>query len=321
MLAGLLEEGGTVFFDESLPASVPGMFDLSEREQQMELLKGKDCFNKRVGNAATLLDSVGICSEKSLAGKGFHFFKMKYSHEDWYMIFNCSTESIDEWADLQAGGKSFVFYFPEDGKITLAGRKKNAVRIQLEPERAVFIRCTSANVDAPRHVYIENDAEEIEVKGTWKISFTEGGPVFPGDISTEVLKTWTEMGDAETRRFAGTARYSVEFEWNEDSSSGLLDLGEVKDCARVKLNGKDLGTLLGPAYRIGVNNLKQGNNLLEVEVTNKAANRIRDMDYRGVEWKRFYDINFVNINYETFDASGWEVAEAGLTTPVRITPQ
>jgi hypothetical protein len=29
----------------------------------------------------------------------------------------------------------------------------------------------------------------------------------------------------------------------------LFDLGEVKDCARVKLNGKDFGTLLGPTLK------------------------------------------------------------------------
>jgi len=57
-----------------------------------------------------------------------------------------------------------------------------------------------------------------------------------------------------------------------------------------------------------------------VEVTNVAANRIRDLDQRGVEWKKFYDINFVNIDYETFDASKWKVMPAGLTGQVFITP-
>jgi hypothetical protein len=100
----------------------------------------------------------------------------------------------------------------------------------------------------------------------------------------------------------------------------LLNLGEVKDCARVKLNGKDFGTLLGPTFKVKVDNLQPGKNLLEVEVTNIAANRIRDLDIRGVNWKKFHDINFVNIEYQPFDASGWVVKEAGLIGKVEILP-
>jgi hypothetical protein len=66
--------------------------------------------------------------------------------------------------------------------------------------------------------------------------------------------------------------------------------------------------------------LVAGNNRLVVEITNVAANRIRDLDRRGVEWKIFKDINFVDIQYKPFDASRWPVREAGLLGPVTLTP-
>ena len=100
----------------------------------------------------------------------------------------------------------------------------------------------------------------------------------------------------------------------------MLEFENVKDCARVRLNGKTLGTLLGPAFAVRADNLKTGKNLLEVEVTNVAANRIRDLDIRGVNWKKFYDINFISIESSVFDASGWDVKEAGLWGKVKITP-
>jgi hypothetical protein len=56
-----------------------------------------------------------------------------------------------------------------------------------------------------------------------------------------------------------------------------------------------------------------------VEVTNVAANRIRDLDINKIEWRKFYDINLVNIDYEPFDASGWEIRDAGLLGPVTLT--
>jgi len=39
---------------------------------------------------------------------------------------------------------------------------------------------------------------------------------------------------------------------------------------------------------------------------------------RGVNWKKFYDINFISIEYAPFDASSWEIREAGLIGPVRL---
>jgi hypothetical protein len=64
-----------------------------------------------------------------------------------------------------------------------------------------------------------------------------------------------------------------------------------------------------------------GDNQIEIEVANLQANRIRWMDQQGKVWRNFHEINFVNINYQPFDASGWEVMPSGLTGPVRLLKQ
>jgi hypothetical protein len=46
-----------------------------------------------------------------------------------------------------------------------------------------------------------------------------------------------------------------------------------------------------------------------------AADRIRDYDFHGMNWKNFPDINFVNMQYWPFDASGWKIWDAGITGP------
>ena len=134
------------------------------------------------------------------------------------------------------------------------------------------------------------------------------------------LVSWTVRGDHEAERYAGTVRYKTEFVWEADTKKAVLNLGRVKDCARITLNGKTIGTTLGPVFKINVNNLVKGKNTLLVDVTNVAANRIRDLDRRGVVWRKFYDINLVNLNYEEFDSSDWQVREAGLLGPVSLTP-
>lgn len=90
--------------------------------------------------------------------------------------------------------------------------------------------------------------------------------------------------------------------------------------ARVRLNGADLGSVIVPFTMIEASRLNLSGNVLEVEVSNVSANRIRDLDRRGVEWRRFYDINFANIDYKPFDASDWPVRESGLFGPVRLWP-
>jgi hypothetical protein len=87
----------------------------------------------------------------------------------------------------------------------------------------------------------------------------------------------------------------------------------------VKLNGKDFGTLIVSPFRIHVDNVLPAGNRLEVEVTGVAANRIRDLDRRGVPWKNFKDINVVNVDYHPFNAADWPLTDCGLLGPVTLT--
>lgn len=317
MLKKISEEKGKVYFDKKLPESVPGMVDLKRRENVLEQLK--TALNKNVASQIlTELSQDGINGEESILSNGFQFIKMKHGNENWYLVFNCGTEMLDRKIALNSKSGNYVAFNPMNGEISKLKKEGNMVRLQLEPEQAIFISCTNEPADVTPFLYENSSAETIAVNGFWKIEFIAGGPVFPGNISTKNLKSWTEMGDTETTRFAGTAAYKTEFFWEDETKTAVLNLGKVKDCARIKLNGKDCGVLLGPAYKLRVDNLKHGQNTLEVEVTNVAANRIRDLDIRGVNWKKFHDINFVNIDYEPFDASGWEIKEAGLLGPVTL---
>jgi hypothetical protein len=123
------------------------------------------------------------------------------------------------------------------------------------------------------------------------------------------------------QRFAGAALYTLKFDApSPRSGHWRLDLGNVCQSARVRLNGRDCGTLFTPPFQTIIGELKTTANLLEVEVANVSANRIRDLDRRGVEWKNYHDINFVNLDYHPFDASDWPLTDSGLLGPVTLTP-
>ncbi|MCD6287703.1 MAG: hypothetical protein J7M12_01170 [Candidatus Hydrogenedentes bacterium] len=154
------------------------------------------------------------------------------------------------------------------------------------------------------------------------MTFIDGEPKLPAAFTTSDLKSWTELGGKEAQRFAGTARYTIDFNLPAaQSDNWVIDLGEVRESARVYINGKLAAALWSVPYRALVGRyLKPGHNQLEIEVTNLSANRIRDLDIRNVKWQIFHDINFVNHNYKKFDASKWPLTPSGLIGPVRLLP-
>ena len=102
----------------------------------------------------------------------------------------------------------------------------------------------------------------------------------------------------------------------------LLDLGDVRESARVRLNGRDAGALVAIPFRTRVGAyLKTGENTLQIEVTNLSANRIRDLELRKVDWKIMKDANIVSVGYQTFDPTRWPLEKSGLLGPVKLLPQ
>src|SRR5262249_35813757 len=126
----------------------------------------------------------------------------------------------------------------------------------------------------------------------------------------------------EYQRFSGTACYTTEFENPKGSADDWrLDLGQVCESARVKLNGQPVGALWCPPYEVSIGAfLRPGTNRLEVAVTNLAANRVRDLDRGKSGWKYFYDLNVVGRDYRPLDAANWPLLDSGLLGPVTLKP-
>jgi hypothetical protein len=101
-----------------------------------------------------------------------------------------------------------------------------------------------------------------------------GGPV---SAQFDALVSWPDRSEPGIRYFSGTAIYRKEFEVPAGSSnkSLQLDLGNVRELAEVKVNGKSCGIVWAPPFRVDISHaLKPGVNQLEVEVVNFWPNRI-----------------------------------------------
>ncbi len=89
-------------------------------------------------------------------------------------------------------------------------------------------------------------------------------------------------------------------------------MGDVRESARIRINGKDVATLWSVPYRCLVGKyLCPGENILEVEVTNLPANRIADMDRKEIPWRIFKDANIVSLDIKKTGYGG-EPVPSGL---------
>jgi hypothetical protein len=274
----------------------------------------------RVGDIESNLASASIPREELADIDGIHFVRRALDGGASYFIANRGAEAVDRQVTLSKlkSGEALLMD-PMTGRIGAAGA---ALRLQLLPGESIFVRTWSSS--AARWQYREPTGAPVALNGPWQVHFLQGGPEIPRDIKTNALASWTDLGGPETRSFAGTASYTLHFDAPaEKAECWSLDLGKVCQSARVRLNGTDLGTVIIPPFRVDFPGalLLPRNNVLEVEVTNTSANRVRDLDRRKVQWKNFYDVNFININYKPFDASTWPLTDSGLLGPITLAPR
>lgn len=118
----------------------------------------------------------------------------------------------------------------------------------------------------------------IEVQGPWELRFPPHWGA-PDKVMLDKLISWPESPDAGVKYFSGTATYVKTVDLPADFPAPgrtiILNLGEVKQIAGVRINGKDLGVIWKPPFEMDVTSvLKAGSNSLEISVTNFWVNRL-----------------------------------------------
>ena len=338
-LLSLAEAGATIIFVDHLPKDVPGLGKLAERRE--EFLKQLACLVfandpvkvAKLGKGKVLLGSADAALNEAkvlretMTDSGLVFIRRTEAGCRHYFIANRSGKAFDGWLPIATPAKSAVILDPMTGRSGIA-TMRNAdsqaqVYVQLQPGESLILRMLAedekpAPAEAARWTYSRAEGQPIALSGTWKVDFIQGGPVLPPSAEITTLASWTNLS-ADAARFAGTARYRLTFDAPQPSADHwLLDLGTVAQSARIRLNGSTLGTRFAAPYQVTLPALKLQGNELEIEVTNVAANRIRDLDQRHVEWRIFHDINFMSITGKRFDASACPLTDSGLLGPVTL---
>lgn len=290
-LRDLVAAGGVLYGE--LPERSPSLKNAEEADQIVERLAAEissgDFRFFASGDLQDVMNELEIGPDLSGIDPGDTLWIHRQTPEmDVYFVSNQKNESVDLQPVFRVpADREPEFWYADTGKIERMGKFSAVdhgieVPLSLDPYGSVFVvfRKPSLAADLPRKTQsVGVKSEKSLNENTWTLSFQPGRDV-PEQIKLDRLAMWTESDDKAIEHYSGTAKYRTEFELTTDwqASAGertVLDLGKVAPMARVTLNGKDLGLLWKPPYRMDVtDNLVAGKNTLEIAVTNLWANRM-----------------------------------------------
>ena len=320
-LIDLKKQGANIIFQD-VPESVPGFNNYKEENNKLKLLLEN---NKTIAQPSKdVFSDLGEANiyPETLVETGLKYIRRDSDGSKIYYLVNHTSKTINQFIPINSESEHVLILDPKSkayGKAEVKQEKgKTLVKINVKPGDALFLR-TGGGSNIENWNYLESTNKTYNIEGDWQISFLHGGPELPDNANMKELVSWTTLGE-KAENFSGTAKYEIEFE-NPDASikNWALTLGDVRESAKVLVNGNYMGTLWANPFEINIGPLLEGTNTLTLEVTNLSANRIRAKELRGEEWKNFYEINMVNKDYQKFDATKWNPMPSGILGPVTLT--
>lgn len=313
---------------------IPGSGEMPEKvKAHIEQLKAQGaCIiygtNAAEMNAAAKPETMKTeCGLKAIRRKnptGYHYF-----------IANLTAEDIEADVQLAVDFKRAFFFNPlnayitpvpikvEDHKIHLALRSGESIILQTfddvpQQQPADLLKGLASIYHQTSTAHVQ----EYPLDGPWTLSFMEEAPKVTETFTLDHPQTWESLSD-ETKVTMGTGVYETTitlkkkdlrraFKWE-------IDLGDVRESARVYINGEYIGCAWSVPFVLDcMLALKAGKNTIRIEVTNLPANRISELDRKGVKWRKMEEINVVDINYKKTLYDNWEPMPSGLNSQVRL---
>ena len=313
---------------------IPGSGEMPEKvKAHIEQLKAQGaCIiygtNAAEMNAAakpeTMKTECGLKAIRRKNPKGYHYF-----------IANLTAEDIETDVQLAVDFKRAFFFNPLNAYITPVPIKvaDHKIHLALRSGESIILQTFD---DAPQQqpadllkgqasIYHQTSTAHVQkypLDGPWTLSFMEEAPKVTETFTLDHPQTWESLSD-ETKVTMGTGVYETTitlkkkdlmhaFKWE-------IDLGDVRESARVYINGEYIGCAWSVPFVLDcMLALKAGKNTIRIEVTNLPANRISELDSKGVKWRKMEEINVVDINYKKTLYDNWEPMPSGLNSQVRL---
>ncbi len=234
---------------------------------------------------AQLLNGMGVAEDFKSAAP------VRYTHRttpDWdiYFVSNRTNEPIKGNCIFRIAKASPELWDPLTGetrKLPQFSSSNGLTNVSLEFDAfqsffIVFRKHTSGALSERKN--FPEKTKIASLNGQWDVSFDPKGGGPEKVVRFDSLKDWTLRPEEGIKYYSGIAIYRQHFDLPEagatDKNNRLyLDLGEVKNLARVLLNGKDLGVVWTTPWKVDITEaVKPKDNILEIEIVNLWPNRL-----------------------------------------------
>jgi len=231
-----------------------------------------------------LLNGFGVPPDFSADGP-IRFTHRSAGGAEIYFLANREERLVETHCRFHVSGKQPELWNPLTGErralpefASSAGCTSLPLRFEpLESCFVIFRRPAMAVASSEKNNLDLRDAG-VTLAGAWEVSFDPkwGGPK---EITFDSLDDWSRRPETGIKYYSGKAVYRKSFTLPDASvvagQKYFLNLGAVKNLASVRLNGRDLGVVWCPPWRVDASSaLRPGKNELEIEVANLWPNRL-----------------------------------------------
>ncbi|MDR2858882.1 MAG: glycosyl hydrolase, partial [Mediterranea sp.] len=211
---------------------------------------------------------------------GIRFTHRTMQDADIYFVSNRTDKAENALCKFRITGMKPELWDPVTGTMralpeyTVNG-EQTAIPLQFDVNEGYFIVFRKDVQQASSGNNFPEQKQIATLNNPWTVSFDPqwGGPE---SVVFDQLTDWSKNADLGIKYYSGTAVYRQTFDLPQTDKQTLwLDLGNVKNMARVKLNGKNLGVVWTAPWRVDITGVvKPKGNQLEIEVVNLWANRL-----------------------------------------------
>ena len=252
---------------------------------------------------------------------GLSAIRRKNDSGHHYFIANLTPNDVNARIPLTVTMKDARWFNPLNGEIYKTDINNEGILVDLKSGESMILQTYN-------NVLPTNDIEQIKFEGTekqltdkWSLSFTESAPAINSTYTLDNIQTWETLNNDTAKIMMGTGVYTTTVNMTKDEAKAkwAINLGDVRESARVYVNDNFVGCAWSVPFILDCKDaFKAGKNTLRIEVTNLPANRISEMDRQGVKWRKFDEINVVDINYKKTSYANWEAVKSGLNSSVTL---
>jgi hypothetical protein len=255
-------------------------------------------------------------------GADIDYIHRRDGNTDIYFVSNQRDRAESVRCTFRVNGRKPQLWDPLNGGIynvdftsTIEGR--TLLPLDLAPRGSIFVVFQDLPVPTEETRATNKAVRKLmDLGGPWTVRFDPkwGGP---DSVEFPELVDWTRRPEEGIKYYSGKATYLKSFSIADsdlnNSSRLLLDLGEVRHVAEVRLNGKNLGVLWTKPFVCDITAaVKAGDNELEIDVVNLWPNRLIG-DSKLPPEKRY-----TKTNVQKFYQGEKTLLPSGLLGPVEL---